>query len=210
MAFKVATDEQDALGQLAHADAWRFFLLHHQDFIAPYKLPSGEETTVAKVALEFWRKFYPNFQLPRNFGQDERYMQAKMYCVEHLEPIIGTWNVLKQVIQEAQRYPTEGYPAGTFVPVSPVVPGIPLEAYPVRIHTDPFYRKRWLDLMREGYLVSRPFPRPDHEGQLDEYDIPADPRILEPFVMRVHYFFNTVNVDQNLKDLYLGRPLPNR
>ena len=66
------------------------------------------------------------------------------------------------------------------------------------------YRERWFALMQEGYLVSKPFLRriklfgriPLFWLRWRKYDIrkdiPQDPRILEPFVMRSHNFMTEI------------------
>jgi hypothetical protein len=52
------------------------------------------------------------------------------------------------------------------------------------IKTDPAHQSLWLAYLREGYLISKPFPR---QGKSKDYydadDIPDDPRDLEPYVM---------------------------
>lgn len=68
------------------------------------------------------------------------------------------------------------------------------------------YRERWFALMQEGYLISKPF-----HGQVklfgvnlfwrrrtysSDRDIPADPRTLEPFLMRTHSLMTSVPTPQ--------------
>jgi hypothetical protein len=71
------------------------------------------------------------------------------------------------------------------------------------IHTQAEFRDRWYALMHEGYLVSKPVhPSRFRIGRyrigwfrrLNSRDIPADPRVLEPYVMRTYYFLDSVDV----------------
>lgn len=214
LAFKVGSDEEDALGLLATPDGWRFFLLHHQDFIGPINLAGGKTTTMNAVAQGLWENFYPKKVLPDDFGSDPAYRQAKQYCQEQLAPMLARWRTLKQTIQECHEFdPVKGYPPSAFA-AEPAVKAHPPEGYPVRIHTDPFYRERWLKLVREGYLMSRPFAHEPHgrvfgreQGTdsviFDVHDIPADPRVLEPFVMRTHYFLETLSLEVSNPQTYL-------
>ncbi len=75
------------------------------------------------------------------------------------------------------------------------------------------FKARWFALMLEGYLISKPFqPRIKFLGVLPlwrrksyaiDHDIPADPRVLEPFVMRSHNLMTSVATPQ---DGDRGRP----
>jgi hypothetical protein len=225
MAFKVASEEDDALGHLANPDAFRFFLLRHKDFIGEVIGSDGRATTMDEVAGEFWAQYASQYhlptrnQLPRDFGAnkaDPIYQQAHQHCSARLDSFLKNWESLKQVIRECDAYPVNrnvGYPSGLIKNELPRPTGCPDEGYPVRVHTDPVYQRLWLDLLNDGYLITKPFP-PHHEAQAGSSasstgyfagsDIPPDPRILEPFVMRVHYFRVTLNVDASLKSLYLA------
>jgi hypothetical protein len=69
------------------------------------------------------------------------------------------------------------------------------DGYSARIHTDVEYRTRWLRLLTDGYLLSRPLPREEMKNKKDKYDqtdIPPDPRYLEPYVVRTYFFLKTV------------------
>jgi hypothetical protein len=170
-------------------------------------------------------QFYPKYKLPRDFGADESdpiYQQAQEQCKTWLKPMLESWGTLRQVIKECSEYPMKGYPADLFN-AQPCPDTCPDEGYPVRIHSDPTYQALWLELESEGYLISRPTP-PSHDqngnrpqrrrkarkqiAEASRFRIPPDPRVLEPFVMRVHYFSSTLNVEPELKDLYLTAQPP--
>lgn len=115
--------------------------------------------------------------------------------------MVDEWSRLKETIDASAEFsPTVGYSDTQIPDKLPLPPDCPLEGYPVRIHQDPWYHKRWLELPEEGYLVSRPFAREkkhtsrrSHANKVYEpYTIPGDPRVLEPYVMRIHYFLRSV------------------
>jgi hypothetical protein len=191
---------------------------------------------VASQFWEFLSQFYPKYQLPKNFGADESdqaYQQAQKKCQEWLKPMLKSWESLNEDIKQCREYPTKGYPPDLFRGALLCPDGCPDEGYCVRVHTDPVYHSLWLTLLDEGYLLSKPFPltlNQDSNGakklakaklsraskkpevptagkELGGYDMPADPRVLEPFVMRVHYFQATLNVDPELQHLYLAAKL---
>lgn len=106
----------------------------------------------------------------------------------------------ERLIEAIQR--CEGYPANT----STTRRNVPEEAYPRLIHSDDEYRERNLALLREGYLVSKPFARKRVRlgkrfsilGTRRHYgpgDIPDDPRVLEPYMIRTHYYLETVDLE---------------
>lgn len=202
IAFKVASNDKDPLEYMAEPDGWRFFLLHHQEFTMPMNTPSGR-LTVDAIAEMFWEKFYPDRILPPNFGADPIYEQAREFCTTYLKDMLMSWNTLRQTIASCQNYdPDHPYLHDDLIErIRPEDDGKqpPNEGYPMRIHCDNFYRKRWLNLMREGYLISRPFAHQTIGGKpvYTVEDIPDDPRLLEPFVMRTHYVFNTLDLDKS-------------
>jgi hypothetical protein len=243
MVFKVATEEDDALGKwLANPDGFRFFLLRHKEFIGEITASNGDKTTMDSVSGEFWGQYASRYQLPgRNqlpldFGankSDPIYQAAHQHCRDRLASLLKSWESLKQVIRECADYPNRGYPSGLIPDPLPRPPGCPDEGYPVRVHTDRLYNRLWLEMLNDGYLLSKPSPpepardgdqgiqhsgkprqthrpRGNNKGAMaaqgetpTNFEIPYDPRVLEPFVMRVHYFLTTLTVDSALKGLYL-------
>lgn len=210
-----ADDSADPLGLIARPDAWRMFLLHHWEFLdddphaAPETLPKAYRVDVPPGALnaianvtEAVRRWYKDLILPDNWTADEEarrtFAEAQAYCKAHLGHIVKARERLVRAIKLCEDFPTD----------KPAPKGCPRESYPRLIHGDPEYRERWLALMREGYLVSKPFPRGRLSfagplgivlfGRRRGYgrgDIPADPRVLEPYVMRTHYFLETAGLD---------------
>jgi hypothetical protein len=188
-------------------------------------MEDGAVATMERVAQGFWDKFYPSHILPADFGRDSTYAEAQRWCRNYLTPVTENWNKLLNVIQESRDYVNQKYLPTAFTADEAGVAAYPLEGYPVRVHTDPFYRKRWLWYMNEGYLFSRPFPRAERLSQFsrsgipivhkvhrdlyaedellyDKHDIPPDPRVLEPFVMRLHYFLKPLDVPERFKTGY--------
>jgi len=200
LAFRLATGERDPLGLITEPDAWRFFLLHHEDFVDSVILPNT--VTLGKTMQEIWSRFYPESRLPPGFPDDSVTQQARAYYQRELAPVAQQWDKLKKTIKESKEYdPNRGYSDAGFTPLTiSEKRRIPHEGYPMRVHTDPFYRERWLKFLREGYLVSRPFPRKHRarrgKAGYDEHDIPDDPRVLEPFVGRQYFFMNSINAGE--------------
>jgi hypothetical protein len=195
LAFRLATGERDPLGLITEPDAWRFFLLHHEDFADSVILPN--RSTLGRTIQGIWNRFYPESRLPPDFPSDGATQQARAYYQHELAPVIQQWEKLKRTINDSKEYdPHKGYSNAGFVPLTiSAQRRIPREGYPMRVHTDPFYRDRWLEFLREGYLVSRPFPRQGVPGY-DEQDIPDDPRVLEPYVGRQYFFMNSINAGE--------------
>lgn len=189
MAFRIATAESDPLGLLATPDAWRFFLLHHHDFLETAPTQYGS-ITMAEVEKTFWHRFYPSRLLPRNFGIDHDYAEAREFCEASLGFFIERWNRLKLTIHQAADYdPGIGYRSDIFInPVKPSVESAN-DAYSMRIHCDGFYLTRWKQLVKEGYLALSHV-----EDTTDEVAIapPADPRIAEPYITQIYYSLTKV------------------
>jgi hypothetical protein len=199
--FRLATDDPDPLGRLCSPNAWRLFLLHHWDFIdeadvapvhlaanPPYRCPLAFGTT--KPLIKEVAQLYPNQVLPDNWWTDPqervRYERTRELCRARLAPMLARWDALKQKIEEASAFqPMRS--AGNAKHDKDQTAN--KEWYPNLIRTNPEYRDRWLALMEEGYLISAPQPRRGYLGKhFNADDIPPDPRILEPFVMRTRFF----------------------
>jgi hypothetical protein len=195
LAFRLATGERDPLGLITEPDAWRFFLLHHEDFADSVILPN--KVTLGKTMQEIWSRFYPDSRLSLDFPADGVTQQARAYYQHELATVMHQWEMLKRAIKDSKEYdPNRGYSDAGFMPLTVSAQRrIPREGYPMRVHTDPFYRDRWLKFLREGYLVSRPFPRQGKAGY-DEQDIPDDPRVLEPYIGRQYFFLNSINAGE--------------
>ncbi len=224
LAFRIAIynpqkpgDSADPLGLIAEPDAWRLFLLHHWEFVdneadaAPEKLDKDllkeypqprpnsmrEATGIVKAA-------YPNLSLPPNWQTDGRatFEGVRQACRGALADYIRAWDRLNEQLKLLGEYKGGKVKKG-------VSNDIPREGYPQLIHGNDEYRKRWFALMQEGYLISKPFPRSRiqirnlHLGgrrkNHSERDIPNDPRVLEPFVMRTYYFLDSLSVSGTTK-----------
>jgi hypothetical protein len=208
---------EDPLGVLTTPDAWRLFLLHHWEFIdngpaeapkglpekylnlkEPYKIPEGALARANAIA----EKAFPDRRLPDTWDDDikQQIRTAHAQCARELAPFVEAWKRLLAAIDrcEANKFSDRHVPKNC-----------PNEGYPRMIHSEPEYKARWFALMREGYLVSKPFQRSRinigfiHTGgrhrHLSMADIPEDPRVLEPFVMRTYYFLDTLN-EKELKN----------
>jgi hypothetical protein len=219
-AFRLAVSsekEHDPLGKIALPDAWRFFLLHHWEFAsgiagAPERLQkmrkerqmnAGAESFVPSLAIENAMAYlkeneqYPDLQLPDNWKQDDeqrrKFVRVRDHCRGMLAPMVESWERLRETIERSQRYATERYSSNEFQRNREAPQHCPDEGYPRRIHMDADYYERWFALLREGYMISRPFP-PTRKGlrfmKAVRYrdSVPDDPRVLEAFVMRTHYF----------------------
>jgi hypothetical protein len=220
-AFRLATGEADPLGLLASPDAWRLFLLHHWDFIdaddvAPSSCPKKYRysklavttTEIKKHVIDTW---YPDQVLPSDWYSTlegrQTYLEASAYCKQQLQPLVERWEKLKRLIEQAQQYPEHA--AENRVSLrrlgSPRSFDVPREWYPQLIHRDDAegkeHRERWFALMQEGYLISRPAPRRGWRRiarLIKPYsinDIPGDPRVLEPFVMRTRFYLAKAKLD---------------
>jgi hypothetical protein len=199
---------QDPLGILVDPNAWRLFLLRHWEFVDDlpnaepkrlpkklkegFRLPAGAMDRAGAIALEL----FPGRRLPDAWTATDRakMAEARERCGRELAPFIAAWERLKQDIATCKANAFTGH----------VPRGCPHEGYPRMIHTQPEFRDRWYALMHEGYLVSKPFhPSRFRIGRyrigwfrrrLSTRDIPADPRVLEPYVMRTYYFLDSVDV----------------
>jgi hypothetical protein len=212
-----AEDSSDPLGLISEPIAWRIFLLHHWEFIdddpdpAPEQLPSklkelvpyGHGRTIAQVTKKVM-EWFPDLILPDNWSTDDeqrgKFHEAHEYCKRELAMLVEAWKRLKTAIAELERPPSDWSK----------LKGPLKEAYPRLIRTDPRYRDRWLALLQEGYLVSAPFHRrrklfnklpwifPWFRRKMgyDIHDIPDDPRKLEPYVIRAHYFLETLELPE--------------
>lgn len=198
----------DPLGLLTSPDAWRFFLLRHMEFVnmggpepTPEDLPSVNITALMEQTTQHLKQQYlADLVVPDTFATDplmsKRYADAREFCYNTLRDVVASWTSLATVIKESAEYRIKGYD-GCFAPI-PVnqrkaYEKQPDDGYPVRIHTDKFYRDRWLYYLEEGYLISKPFPRQDKGiNEYDEQDIPDDPRDLEPFV--IHQMSSDVTI----------------
>lgn len=205
----------DPLGALVTPDAWRLFLLRHWEFIddgshAPEGLPSKYEKPFRlppggmKRASEIAEKAFPNRRLPDVWDNEtkRKIRDVHAQCARELAPFVEAWKRLLADIQRCEANDPDDFKGR-------LPKGCPNEGYPRMIHGDSEYRERWFALMKEGYLVSKPFQRSRiHIGfiraggrhrNLSKVDIPEDPRVLEPFVMRTYYFLDTLT-ERELKD----------
>jgi hypothetical protein len=196
-------------------DAWRLFLLRHWEFIddgfhAPEGLPSKYEKPFRlppggmKRASEIAEEAFPNRRLPDVWDDEtkRKIRDVHTQCARELAPFIEAWKRLLADIQRCEANDPDDFKGR-------LPKGCPNEGYPRMIHGDSEYRERWFRLMQEGYLVSKPFQRSRiHIGfiraggrhrNLSKADIPEDPRVLEPFVMRTYYFLDTLT-ERELKD----------
>jgi hypothetical protein len=206
--FRLATDDPDPLGKLSTPDAWRLFLLHHWDFIdedeawprtlpAQYRQPLPKNTSKL-VSEDVKKRWYPQQLLPddwsMNPGEQRRYQEAREYCRDKLRTQVDRWEQLLKKIKEAENYRPPKVVESSRAKLSPQAP---YEWFPQLIRgeqRDEEACQRWLALMQEGYLISAPLARKGHErDRFTEDDIPLDPRVLEPFVMRTHYYLAEVH-----------------
>jgi hypothetical protein len=208
----------DPLGFFTDPDAWRIFLLHHWEFVdeaaaAPkeyqqtrafrqrVRLPNFTEKIAALT--EKVKADYPDLVLPPDWQQDLlRLQRVQALCRTELKDFIEVWQRMRAAIDVCKSYKTGQFKGKGYVD----------EGYPAMIHNAPYYvkalgeldyRERWFALMEEGYLVSKPFHRriklfgrPLPWLRWQKYninkDIPEDPRILEPFVVRTHNFMTAI------------------
>lgn len=192
---------QDPLGLLMTPDAWRLFLLHHMEFVdlrghpadendpakeAVKNKPDSQDVTrlMETLTQEIKRDCLPDLIVPDEFATNPRYLEARTTCYVRLKHVVDSWSRLKQVIEQCRDYRiTEASSASptTGLGERSTVVG---DGYVHLIKTDPAHQSLWLAYLREGYLISKPFPR---KGKSNEYydadDIPEDPRDLEPYVM---------------------------
>ncbi len=204
---------QDPLGLLLQPDAWRIFLLHHWEFVddvvdaapkrlsqsvkAEYALPPGTIQRASAIA----ESFFPARRLPDLWDEEvkQKIQVAHEKCAEELKEFVLAWERLKAAIKVCEANALTGRTPKT----------CPNEGYPRMIHIMKEYKDRWLALMEEGYLISKPFYRyritlwwinaGGRRRKLDTHDIPSDPRVLEPYVMRTYYFLDSLDARQ-LKD----------
>ena len=224
VSFRIATGESDPLGRLIEPDAWRFFLLSHEDFTDPATMQALKDS--ASKVLEQ----YPDYILGDNFQQDPNFKVLQSQCETLLSDMIAKWKKLLLVIKECQNYQInyQNMPYETItianrlkLPTGKMKRNlhetIPNEGYPMRIWVDEEYQAKWLKYMEEGYIISRPFPRQERSWytlyikkrpikQISADDIPADPRVLEPFVMRSHYFLETIDSSPKADDQQSDAP----
>jgi hypothetical protein len=214
-AFRLAIGDSDPLGKLSSPDAWRLFLLHHWDFIddadvAPAGVPASYRfrplrVTTGEVRDHVMAHWYPEQVLPYEWhttqqGRDT-YAEATRYCRDQLSELVDRWDRLMRLIKEARKYRPGRERPRLRRGLSPRIRRqIPDEWYPQLIHRGDAvgdeHRARWVALMREGYLIMRPLPRWSRRWRATLLranphgirDIPPDPRILEPFVMRTRFF----------------------
>jgi hypothetical protein len=200
-------ESADPLGVIAEPDAWRIFLLHHWEFVddmddasppdlphelvVTHKLPRGKMEVADKIAL----KYFPARRLPDIWDATvkENIEQARKECAAELKEFVAAWRRLNKVIEQCKNDTIQKKVSKK---------GCPNEAYPRLIHANAEYTERWLALMKEGYLISKPFYRHrirfwhiragGRRRKLDRHDIPADPRVLEPYVMRTYYFLDSL------------------
>jgi hypothetical protein len=196
LAFRIASQERDPLGDLTDQDAWRFFLLFHDRFAN-----ESVGDAVVQATDRIWST-YGGLELPPNFQTENRFTQVQTECRALLEPMMNDWDHLKRLIRECKDY-RRGKGYSGFGDPSQFPAKALEEGYPARVHQDPVCRDRWLRLRDEGYLISHPkdvsqSTDPSHLTALNQptnrqRTIPDDPRILEPFVMRIHFFLETAD-----------------
>lgn len=85
LAFRVATGVEDPLGRLREQDAWRFFLLHHPEFVTRDIL---ERLRAATALLE---AHFPRRVLPPTYTHDGRFAEVHEYCRGQLRPMMDAW-----------------------------------------------------------------------------------------------------------------------
>lgn len=186
-AFRIATGQtgaldMDPLGELTEQDAWRFFLLFHKDF--------ANDSVGARIAqaTERVRTVYGGtLSLPPDFRSAPQFQTLQAECAADLRDMLTRWEHLKRIIRECRDYTRgsgyAGYPRPNLPPQE--MEQALEDGYAARIHQDPDCRERWLALFDEGYLISKPL---EYKSR-----IPADPRVLEPYVMRIHYFLESTD-----------------
>lgn len=191
--FRMATEESDPLGTLTTPDAWRIFLLHHWDFIdQPSQILTFEEVTE-----EVRQRFYPNLALPPDFPDDPNFRVAQQFCKSQLHSVLKDWEKMKSTIAACKDFDNSRTgDSENSVFLTPRKNSWPQNGYCLLIHTNPKYKQRWLKLLSEGYLFSHVSEPAPYRHRVDERDIPNDPRILEPFVIRMHYFLKTIHLGE--------------
>jgi len=199
--IEAASMAQDPLGLLMTPDAWRFFLLHHMEFVDLRGHPAAD-TDPSKVAVKgnpelqdvtalmetltqrVKAEYLPDLIVPDDFTTDPNYREARDVCCGRLQHVVASWNRLTQVIEECRKYRIT-QAAGNFISNSSGEGSKAADdGYVYFIKNEQTHRNLWLAYLREGYLISKPFPRKGKPSDYyDEYDIPEDPRDLEPYVM---------------------------
>ncbi len=141
---------------------------------------------------------------------------------EHMRAVIEACRGYTTSVNSGQRTQKprvntrEGYPALVFedpyysTAVEKIIAAQPTltDEQKRRILAHPLdFKARWFALMQEGYLISKPFQRRikflgvlplwRRRDYAIDHDIPADPRILEPFVMRSHNLMTSVATPQD-------------
>ncbi len=164
----------DPLGRLAHAEAFRCFLLYHWDFLeevgaAPPGAPNpraAERQSMRRVndVKDEVQERYHVYDPPSEQAADypQRFADASDYCYRALTPLVDAWKQLNEKID----FCTKG--AGSFDEL---------------IKKDPESKARWDALQADGYFLTR-VP--------DKRLIPSDLLALERYAIRTTYVLVTV------------------
>jgi hypothetical protein len=205
---------QDPLGLLMTPDAWRLFLLHHMEFVDLRDHPADENdpskeavkgqadlqdvtSLMEKLTQDIKKRYLPNLIVPDDFATNSDYLGARTTCYSQLKHVVDSWSRLRQVIEHCRDFriisASSRYASSR--------PGeretAAVDGYVHLIKTDPAHQKLWLAYLREGYLISKPFPRKGKSNDFyDAEDIPEDPRDLEPYVMRTLSLDTTLPQEQ--------------
>ena len=210
--FRLATGDPDPLGNFSTPDAWRLFLMHHWDFIddddvAPpmlkatssyHYVPDDTKPTCGAVVDYVKNTWYKQQLLPDDWQTNDeerrKYQEAQRYCRDNLKHLLDRWEHLMGLVREANDPQLQQKRAQQQASIK-FLEGVPNEWYPRLIYSDVEHQARWLALMNEGYLITAPLAVDGTSGSaFTAADIPPDPRVLEPYVMRTHYFLTDVRL----------------
>jgi hypothetical protein len=192
---------QDPLGLLMTPDAWRLFLLHHMEFVDLRDHPGDENdpareavkgsadlqdvtTLMERLTQDIKKQYLPNLIVPDDFATNSAYIDARATCYRQLKHVVDSWSRLTQVIAHCRDFRIISASSGSATGRPAERGTAAVDGYVHLIKTDPAHQNLWLAYLREGYLVSKPFPRKGKSNDFyDAEDIPEDPRDLEPYVM---------------------------
>jgi hypothetical protein len=141
-------------------------------------------TSMEKLTQEIKQHYLPDLIVPDNFSTNSSYCAARTKCYDELQSVVQSWTRLMKLINDCRDYRMTAAAIGS-VPTGQGEHGVAADdGYVHMIKTDSVQQNLWLAYLREGYLISKPFPR---QGKSRDYydadDIPDDPRDLEPYVM---------------------------
>ncbi len=183
LSFRLATGMKDPLGFIADPNVWRLFLLHHWDFIDnepgwPESLPKVYQPQMSNVSKQVENVISSDQYFKNKVVNTESLLRlqapAAAYARDHLPHFVKAWERFFDLAHN-RLDPSRGI-------------RVEKDWYISLIHNNPEYRDRWLALLNEGYIVIPPLRRVFGGKKYSQRDIPDDPRILEPFVMRERFF----------------------